>query len=45
MATKLFEEGLKVRKAVIGEEYVEKAFKEADEFSRPFQELHSSLEW
>lgn len=40
-----FEEGLEVRKAVMGEEYVERSFREADEFTRPFQELVTEYAW
>ncbi len=40
-----FEEGLEVRKAVMGEDYVERSFREADEFSRPFQELVTEYAW
>jgi 4-carboxymuconolactone decarboxylase len=34
-----FEAGLAKRKAVLGEAYVEKSLAQADDFSRPFQEL------
>lgn len=40
-----FEEGLAVRKAVMGDEYVERSFREADEFTRPFQELVTEYAW
>jgi 4-carboxymuconolactone decarboxylase len=40
-----FQEGLQVRKAVMGEEYVERSFQEADEFTRPFQELVTEYAW
>lgn len=40
-----FEDGLEVRKAVMGEEYVERSFREADDFSRPFQELVTEYAW
>jgi 4-carboxymuconolactone decarboxylase len=45
MGSKRFEEGLKVRKAVLGEEYVDKSFKEADEFTRPWQEFSTEYCW
>ena len=32
-----FEIGLRERKATLGEKYVEKNLKEADEFTKPFQ--------
>ena len=34
-----FEKGLQARKEVVGPEYVERAFKEADAFNLPMQEL------
>lgn len=40
-----FDEGLRVRKAVMGEEYVEHSFRQADEFTRPFQELVTEYAW
>lgn len=45
MPSKRFEEGLKVRKAVLGEEYVDKSFREADEFTRPWQEFSTEYCW
>jgi 4-carboxymuconolactone decarboxylase len=43
--TKLFEAGLEVRKAVLGKEFVENAIKNADDFSRPLQELVTEYCW
>ncbi len=40
-----FEKGLKARKEVVGAEYVERAFKEADAFSLPMQELVTEYCW
>lgn len=40
-----FEEGRAVRKAVMGSEYVERSFREADEFTRAFQELVTEYAW
>lgn len=40
-----FERGLAMRKAVLGNEYVEKALASADEFSRPLQDLVTSFAW
>jgi 4-carboxymuconolactone decarboxylase len=40
-----FERGLAMRKAVLGDEYVEKALASADEFSRPLQDLVTSFAW
>jgi len=45
MNNKKLREGLKIRKAVLGEEFVNRAFAEADEFSRPFQELVTEYCW
>jgi len=36
---KRFEEGLAVRREVLGAEYVDKAIADADDFNRPMQEL------
>jgi 4-carboxymuconolactone decarboxylase len=41
----LFEKGLAARKATLGEAYVEKAFAEADDFTRPFQEAMTAWAW
>jgi len=40
-----FDKGLAARKAVLGAEYVDKALAQADEFSRPFQELVTEYCW
>ncbi|HET9628615.1 MAG TPA: carboxymuconolactone decarboxylase family protein [Novosphingobium sp.] len=40
-----FERGLKVRKEVLGAEYVERALAQADDFSRPMQELSTAWCW
>lgn len=40
-----FEKGLKARKEVVGAEYVDRAFKEADAFSLPMQELVTEYCW
>lgn len=45
MTTKLYKEGLKVRSEVLGKEYVEKSIKQADDFSRPLQELVTEYCW
>lgn len=45
MDEKLFEEGLKNRKAVVGAEYVEKNLAAADDFSLPFQEAMTAWCW
>jgi 4-carboxymuconolactone decarboxylase len=45
MTQSLFDRGLAARKAVLGTEYVEKSLKQADEFSRPLQELVTEYCW
>ena len=45
MPSELFEKGLKVRKAVLGEAYVEAAFTNADDFTRPMQEYATEACW
>jgi 4-carboxymuconolactone decarboxylase len=40
-----FEKGMAVRRAVLGNEYVEKSLANADEFSRPMQELVTEACW
>ena len=40
-----FEKGLQARKEVVGAEYVERAFKDADSFSLPMQELVTEYCW
>ena len=45
MDRKLMEDGLAVRRAVLGDDYVDRAMKNADEFNRPFQEIVSEYCW
>ncbi len=45
MNQQLFEQGLEIRKAVLGAEYVENSLKTADDFSRPLQELVTEYCW
>lgn len=45
MASELFEQGLKVRKEVLGEDYVNNALKNADEFSMVVQEFSTEVAW
>ena len=45
MNEELFQRGLAVRKAVVGAEYVDKSLAEADDFSRPLQELVTQFAW
>ena len=44
-ANSLNKEGLAVRRAVLGAEYVDKAIGEADDFTRPLQELVTEYCW
>jgi 4-carboxymuconolactone decarboxylase len=41
----LFDQGLKIRKEVVGEEYVERAFEAAGDYGREFQELLTTYCW
>ena len=43
--TNRFEQGVKVRMEVLGEEYVNKSLKNATDFTRPMQELVSEYCW
>jgi 4-carboxymuconolactone decarboxylase len=45
MDKQTFERGLEIRKSVLGAEFVENAFKSADEFNRPLQELVTEYCW
>jgi 4-carboxymuconolactone decarboxylase len=45
MASELFEKGLKVRKEVVGAQYVDKQLQEADAFNMPMQELVTEYCW
>lgn len=45
MDDKLFETGLEQRKATLGADYVENSMRNADEFSRPFQEAMTAWCW
>ena len=40
-----FEDGLRMRKQVMGEDFVEKAFANADEFTMPLQEFITRNAW
>lgn len=41
----MYEKGLKIRKEVLGEAYVDRALKNVDDFNREFQELVTSYCW
>ncbi len=45
MDKKTYDEGLAVRRAVLGTEYVDKAVRSADEFSKPMQDLVTEYCW
>lgn len=45
MSDDLFEKGLKVRREVLGTEYVDNSIKNADEFNLPMQELVTRYCW
>ncbi|HUN27374.1 MAG TPA: carboxymuconolactone decarboxylase family protein [Steroidobacteraceae bacterium] len=45
MDKNLFDRGLAARKAVLGSDYVEKSLAQADDFSRPLQELVTEYCW
>lgn len=45
MDKELFERGLKVRREVLGAEYVDASIQSADDFNRPMQELVTQYCW
>lgn len=45
MSNDLFEKGLSIRKAVLGEEYVNRALSNVNSFNRPLQELVTKYCW
>ena len=45
MDKKTYDEGLAVRKAVLGAEYVDKSIRSADEFTQPMQDLVTEYCW
>lgn len=45
MKDKLFEKGLKLRKQVLGAEYVQRQLANADELTMPMQELATKAAW
>ncbi|MBR0961117.1 carboxymuconolactone decarboxylase family protein [Bradyrhizobium japonicum] len=45
MDRKMHDKGLEVRKAVLGEAYVDNALKNVDDFNRPFQEMLNEYCW
>ena len=45
MDSERYQQGLKMRGEMLGEEYVKRAIEGADEFNRPFQELVTEYVW
>ena len=45
MDQKMHDNGLEIRKAVLGEAYVTNALKNVDDFNRPFQEMLNEYCW
>jgi len=45
MPSQMFEKGLKIRREVLGSEYVDKALAQADDFNRDFQEYVTEACW
>jgi 4-carboxymuconolactone decarboxylase len=45
MANEIYDRGLALRKEVLGSDYVERAIANADDFSRPMQELSTEYCW
>ena len=45
MSSERSEQGLRIRRKVLGDDYVDKALKETDDFSRPLQELIIEYGW
>jgi 4-carboxymuconolactone decarboxylase len=45
MPSELYDEGLEIRKAVVGAEYVERALATADDFGKPLQDLVTEYCW
>jgi 4-carboxymuconolactone decarboxylase len=45
MEKAMFEKGLKIRRSVLGDEFVDKSLASADEFNMPMQELATTYCW
>lgn len=45
MGTERFAEGLKIRREVLGPEYVDRSIQSADEFTMPLQEMITEFAW
>src|SRR5580658_2020395 len=45
MASELYEKGMKVRREVLGDEYVDRALASVDDFTREFQQMVTEHAW
>jgi len=45
MDAKMYEDGMQVRREVLGGDYVDQAIRSTDDFNRPFQELITEFCW
>ena len=45
MDKEMFEKGLKIRREVLGADFVDNAIKSADDFNRPLQEIVTQYCW
>lgn len=45
MIKELYDKGMKIRRAVLGDAYVDKSLANADDFSRPLQEMATETCW
>jgi 4-carboxymuconolactone decarboxylase len=45
MGQEMFDKGLQIRREVVGAEYVDRSLAQADDFTRPFQELVTEYCW
>jgi 4-carboxymuconolactone decarboxylase len=45
MSDAIYDKGLEIRRAVVGAEYVDKSLAEADDFTRPLQDLITKYCW
>lgn len=43
--SELYDRGMKIRREVLGDAYVDNALRNADDFSKPFQELVTEFCW
>jgi 4-carboxymuconolactone decarboxylase len=45
MASELYDKGMKVRREVLGDEYVDRALQSVDDFTREFQQMVTEHAW